>query len=169
MAVKCDVKKEEDIKATFEVAKKEFGGVDVCVSNAGLGHNAPLLSGSTQDWRDMLEVSITIRAGGTAPVCEAKTGTHSFVDTLYGITGALRHYTHDKSRLYMVVIRYYSIIKDLGAWYYVLHQECINKSMQRTAPGDEIRHCRVSYRIFCWGGGWGEQVSAVENFGIWGK
>ncbi len=75
MAVKCDVKKEEDIKATFEVAKKEFGGVDVCVSNAGLGHNAPLLSGSTQDWRDMLEVGITIRAGGTAPVCQAKTRT----------------------------------------------------------------------------------------------
>ena len=57
VAVKCDVKKEEDIKATFEVAKKEFGGVDVCVSNAGLAHNAPLLSGSTEDWRDMLEVS----------------------------------------------------------------------------------------------------------------
>ena len=64
MAVKCDVKKEEDIKATFEVAKKEFGGVDVCVSNAGLGHNAPLLSGSTQDWRDMLEVGIA----GKSPV-----------------------------------------------------------------------------------------------------
>ena len=58
VAVKCDVKKEEDIKATFEVAKKEFGGVDVCISNAGLGHNAPLLSGSTEDWRDMLEVSL---------------------------------------------------------------------------------------------------------------
>ncbi len=61
MAVKCDVKKEEDVKATFEVAKKEFGGVDVCVSNAGLGHNAPLLTGSTQDWRDMLEVGIACR------------------------------------------------------------------------------------------------------------
>ena len=40
------------------MAKKEFGGVDVCISNAGLGHNAPLLSGSIEDWRDMLEVSV---------------------------------------------------------------------------------------------------------------
>ena len=58
VAVKCDVRNEEDIKATFEVAKTIFGGVDVCVSNAGLGHNAPLLSGSTEDWREMLEVNV---------------------------------------------------------------------------------------------------------------
>lgn len=43
----------------FAAAKAQFGGVDVCVNNAGLAHNAPLLSGSTDDWRNMLEVSIT--------------------------------------------------------------------------------------------------------------
>lgn len=58
VAVKCDVKKEEEIKATFEVAKKEFGGVDVCVGNAGLAHNSPLLSGNTEEWRDMMEVNV---------------------------------------------------------------------------------------------------------------
>ena len=56
MAVKCDVTKEEDILAVFEVAKAQFGGVDVCVNNAGLAHEAPLLSGATSEWRDMLEV-----------------------------------------------------------------------------------------------------------------
>ena len=56
MAVKCDVTKEEDVLAVFEVAKAQLGGVDVCVNNAGLAHEAPLLSGATSEWRNMLEV-----------------------------------------------------------------------------------------------------------------
>ena len=55
--MKCDVAKEDEVKAMFAVAKAQFGGVDVCVNNAGLAHSAPLLSGSTDDWRNMLEVS----------------------------------------------------------------------------------------------------------------
>ena len=56
MPVKCDVAKEDEVKSMFALAKDEFGGVDVCVNNAGLAHDAPLLSGSTDDWRNMLEV-----------------------------------------------------------------------------------------------------------------
>ena len=36
--------------------KSQFGGADICINNAGLAHNAPLLSGSTEMWRQMLEV-----------------------------------------------------------------------------------------------------------------
>ena len=36
--------------------KSQFGGADICINNAGLAHNAPLLSGSTEMWREMLEV-----------------------------------------------------------------------------------------------------------------
>ena len=50
------MRKEEDVQAAFEAAKDKFGGVDVCISNAGLAHNAPLLSGSTSDWKEMAEV-----------------------------------------------------------------------------------------------------------------
>ena len=37
--------------------KSQFGGADICINNAGLGHNAPLLSGSTEMWREIIEVS----------------------------------------------------------------------------------------------------------------
>ena len=41
----------------FEMVKVKYGGIDVCINNAGLAHAAPLLSGgATEDWRDMLEV-----------------------------------------------------------------------------------------------------------------
>jgi len=40
----------------FAAIKEQYGGVDVCINNAGLTHNAPLLSGSTDEWRHMFEV-----------------------------------------------------------------------------------------------------------------
>lgn len=58
LAVKCDGRVEEDVAAVFEAARASFGGVGVCINNAGLSHNAPLLSGATAEWKDMLEVNI---------------------------------------------------------------------------------------------------------------
>ncbi|XP_033112148.1 dehydrogenase/reductase SDR family member 11-like [Anneissia japonica] len=56
--VKCDVSKEADILAMFSEIKDKFGGVDVCVNNAGLSFDCPLLSGKTEHWRYMLEVNV---------------------------------------------------------------------------------------------------------------
>lgn len=56
-AIHCDVTKEEDILAMFAAIKAEFGGVDVCINNAGLAHDAPLISGETAAFRNMLEVN----------------------------------------------------------------------------------------------------------------
>ena len=56
MAMKCDVRVEEEVKAVFAAAFNKFGGVDVCVNNAGVGHNTTLLTGDTAEWRDMVEV-----------------------------------------------------------------------------------------------------------------
>lgn len=55
--MKCDLTKEDEILAMFRRIQTELGGVDVCINNAGLAHCAPLLSGNTADWRNMLEVS----------------------------------------------------------------------------------------------------------------
>ena len=54
----CDLRSESSIVAMFEEIKAELGGVDVLINNAGLGHKAPLLSGETEHWREMLEVNI---------------------------------------------------------------------------------------------------------------
>ena len=56
VAMKCDLHNEEEIKSVFAAAKTQFGGIDVCINNAGLAHNAPILTGETHYWRDMLEV-----------------------------------------------------------------------------------------------------------------
>ena len=56
MAKKCDIAKEEEILALYDSIRAEYGGADVCVNNAGLSHNSPLLSGTTEEWREIMEV-----------------------------------------------------------------------------------------------------------------
>ena len=56
--MKCDVGIEEDILNVFEVAKKQFGGVDVCINNAGLGYSSTVLEGTTSDWKETLDVRV---------------------------------------------------------------------------------------------------------------
>ena len=57
VAMKCDVGKEEDILSMMSAIKSQFGGADICINNAGLGYDEPLLSGHTEKWRHVLEVS----------------------------------------------------------------------------------------------------------------
>ena len=41
----------------FGEIKKKYGGVDVCINNAGLGVDASLTGGETAKWKEMLDVS----------------------------------------------------------------------------------------------------------------
>ena len=56
--LRCNVTKEEDIKAMFQQIRTSdtLGCVHVIVNCAGLAHEAPLLSGETSQWRSMLDV-----------------------------------------------------------------------------------------------------------------
>jgi len=56
--VKCDVSQEVDVLAMFKYIKEKFGTLHVCVNNAGLAHNAPILSGDTNEWKTMFDVNV---------------------------------------------------------------------------------------------------------------
>lgn len=58
LAQPCDLRDEAQILAAFAAARERFGGIDLLVNNAGLGRSAPLSSGATEDWREMLEVNV---------------------------------------------------------------------------------------------------------------
>jgi len=53
-----DLRDTDAIVALFQRIRREHGGVDVLVNNAGLGRRAPLMSGETEHWREMLEVNV---------------------------------------------------------------------------------------------------------------
>ena len=42
----------------FETIRREHGRLDFCINNAGLCHAAPILSGTTEQWKNMFEVSV---------------------------------------------------------------------------------------------------------------
>ena len=56
--IKCDVTKEDEILAMFEQVKSQLGVINVLINNAGLSHDAPLLTGETAEWREMIEVNV---------------------------------------------------------------------------------------------------------------
>lgn len=58
LARRCDLRDEGQIDAAFAAARERFGGVEILVNNAGLGRDASLCGGATEDWREMLEVNV---------------------------------------------------------------------------------------------------------------
>jgi len=58
LAIETDLRDESQIQSLFETIRAHWGGVDVLINNAGLGHFAPLASGSNEHWREMLEVNV---------------------------------------------------------------------------------------------------------------
>ncbi len=58
LVVPTDLRDVDEIAALFAAVRERWGGVDVLVNNAGLGRHAPLTTGSTEAWREMLEVNV---------------------------------------------------------------------------------------------------------------
>lgn len=58
LAMTCDVGDEVAVREAFAAARTRFGGVDVLVNNAGLGHAGRLADGRLEDWRQMLDVNV---------------------------------------------------------------------------------------------------------------
>ncbi|GIY02422.1 hypothetical protein CEXT_428211 [Caerostris extrusa] len=58
VAIKCDISQETEILSLFSEIRQKFGRLDVCINNAGLSHDSPLVTGNTSDWKNMLDVNI---------------------------------------------------------------------------------------------------------------
>jgi 3-oxoacyl-[acyl-carrier protein] reductase len=58
-SVLCNVTVEEDVSRLFEVAVAAAGRVDVLINNAGLGGTANLVDMTDEEWRKVLDVTLT--------------------------------------------------------------------------------------------------------------
>jgi 3-oxoacyl-[acyl-carrier protein] reductase len=77
-ALVCDVTVEEQVAALLEAADP-FGGVDVMINNAGLGGTASVLEMTDDQWRRVLDITLTgtfrcIRAASNKMVASGKRG-----------------------------------------------------------------------------------------------
>jgi rhamnulose-1-phosphate aldolase/alcohol dehydrogenase len=55
-AVTCDVTNESQVKAAFDTAAREFGGLDVVVANAGIASSAPIDQTTVELWNRNFDV-----------------------------------------------------------------------------------------------------------------
>ncbi|KAJ9599586.1 hypothetical protein L9F63_009903 [Diploptera punctata] len=55
---KCDVTKEDEIKATFKWIKSELKGVDILINNAGVGLQHTLTDGPVDHWSYILSLNV---------------------------------------------------------------------------------------------------------------
>jgi NAD(P)-dependent dehydrogenase (short-subunit alcohol dehydrogenase family) len=57
-AVRCDVSDEAQVERAFAETLREFGRVDACFANAGIGGNAPFAEQTSEQWRRVLNVNL---------------------------------------------------------------------------------------------------------------
>jgi NAD(P)-dependent dehydrogenase (short-subunit alcohol dehydrogenase family) len=58
-AQRCDVTSEEQQEALADLAVAQFGRLDIAVANAGVGHLAPVVGQTVQDWRRIIDLCLT--------------------------------------------------------------------------------------------------------------
>ncbi|NUQ21930.1 MAG: SDR family NAD(P)-dependent oxidoreductase, partial [Gemmatimonadaceae bacterium] len=58
-AVRGDVSREQEVEALFATAVRQFGTVDILVSNAGLQQDAALTDMTLAQWQKVIDVNLT--------------------------------------------------------------------------------------------------------------
>jgi NAD(P)-dependent dehydrogenase (short-subunit alcohol dehydrogenase family) len=59
LAVRADVGKPDDAARAIEAAVERFGGLDVLVNNAGVGHFAPVAEMSAGAWQNVIDTNLS--------------------------------------------------------------------------------------------------------------
>ncbi len=57
-AIACDVRSEESVKRLVKSAAEQFGGLDILVNAAGLGHHVAVEETSNEQWNETLETNL---------------------------------------------------------------------------------------------------------------
>jgi len=56
--MQCDISDDRQIVQMFNQIKEKHGGVDICINNAGMSTECPLLTGSPEDMKYMLMINV---------------------------------------------------------------------------------------------------------------
>ncbi|KXF53510.1 oxidoreductase [Rhodococcus sp. SC4] len=97
IAVQADVRSQEQVDQAVSRGLSEFGGIDICVANAGIWQLAPLWEMTEQQWCEVLDVNLhglfrTVRAV-SKPMIEARRGAIVITASMNGIEPGM-HYSH---------------------------------------------------------------------------
>lgn len=66
--LKTDVTKPEEVQALVDLAKSEFGGIDVIFNNAGIMPSSPISALHIKEWNQMIDINLKGVLNGVAAV-----------------------------------------------------------------------------------------------------
>lgn len=92
IAVKCDVKNEEDVNNLFDIAEKNFSHVDILINNAGISYFGLLQDMDFSSWNCLLDTnlsSIFLTSKRAIPkMISEKSGVIINISSIWGNLGA---------------------------------------------------------------------------------
>lgn len=77
VALRCDVSKEDEVKALMDAALKTFGRIDILVNNAGISAREPLYQYDPAAFKNIMDLNVTAVFNGcraVAPIMKAQGG-----------------------------------------------------------------------------------------------
>ncbi|MEU7043457.1 SDR family NAD(P)-dependent oxidoreductase [Streptomyces varsoviensis] len=105
LALPCDIREEEAVRAAFAKVRAEFGPVDILVNNAGVTSLVPVRDMSLEQWRQVVDVNLTgafLASREVIPgMVDARRGSIVNITSGAGIVGMPEqaHYTAAKHAL----------------------------------------------------------------------
>ncbi|XP_067933981.1 dehydrogenase/reductase SDR family member 11-like [Watersipora subatra] len=135
--IPCDVSKEDDVISLFSKIKEKYGGVDVCINNAGLGRNSPILSGKSEDWQTLFNVNVmgVLRVTREAVASMKAKGTEE--GHIININSTLGHQVIPAARLHVYAATKFAVTAiSQGTRYELLdEQPGLNCKVSQISPG----------------------------------
>lgn len=117
--IKANVAKEEEVKEMFSKIKKEFGGIDVLVNNAGIMNSNLLLMTKTDEFDEIVEtnckgVFLCMRAA-TKMMMKKMSGKIINISSIVGLKGNKGQIVYSGSKAFLIGLTK-SAAKELGMY-----------------------------------------------------
>lgn len=87
IGIVCDVRNFNEQEAAVDAVVKKFGGLDVLIANAGVGHFAPIDQLPIDKWNEMIDTNLTGVFYSIRAAFEALKKTSGYVITISSLAG----------------------------------------------------------------------------------
>lgn len=118
LCLKCDVTSTTDVDATFDAVEKEWGPVEVLVSNAGITRDGLLLRMSESDFTDVIDANLTaayrVARRAAQGMLRQRRGRIIFVSSVVGLLGQAGQANYAASKAGLVGLAR-SLARELGS------------------------------------------------------
>jgi NAD(P)-dependent dehydrogenase (short-subunit alcohol dehydrogenase family) len=91
IGIKCDVRNRGQVEEAVATTVSRFGGLDICVNNAGLNHRAGLFETTEEDWDRLIDTDLkgTFLVSQAAARHMVETGRSGVIVNLSSVMGVL--------------------------------------------------------------------------------